>query len=234
MTVGSRQVQLMEVHRIQSLSLRIAVMSLVVHGMGREQLIAVIQSDLDISDSSIGINGQDLAVVAESPQSGLSTKQRATCYVLYLLGSLLFIGKSGINVPGKLWPLVKNAFRVNAKELFGYWSLLEAWIYLYFPMFAPPVRPGARLCKSHIQSILAIPSSPCTNDYMHWFLLRTHPRIQNLDRLPRGVQLPTTAPITPHVLLDMISRELYRDDIDDTTKVGRASDMIKRYHQTRR
>ncbi|KAI5652740.1 hypothetical protein M9H77_29927 [Catharanthus roseus] len=35
MTVGSRQVQLMAVHRIQSLSLRIAVMSLVVYGVVR-------------------------------------------------------------------------------------------------------------------------------------------------------------------------------------------------------
>ncbi|KAI5654404.1 hypothetical protein M9H77_31591 [Catharanthus roseus] len=35
MTVGSRQVQLMAVHRIQSLSLRIAFMSLVVYGVVR-------------------------------------------------------------------------------------------------------------------------------------------------------------------------------------------------------
>ncbi|KAI5652705.1 hypothetical protein M9H77_29892 [Catharanthus roseus] len=26
-----------------------------------------------------------------------------------------------------------------------------AWIYMYFPMFAPPVRAGARLCKPYIQ-----------------------------------------------------------------------------------
>ncbi|KAI5656428.1 hypothetical protein M9H77_25221 [Catharanthus roseus] len=35
MTVGSRQVQLMTIHKIQSLSLRIAVMSLVVYGVVR-------------------------------------------------------------------------------------------------------------------------------------------------------------------------------------------------------
>ncbi|KAI5666715.1 hypothetical protein M9H77_16568 [Catharanthus roseus] len=56
------------------------------HYYSREQLIAVIRSDLDISDSSIDINGQDLAGVAESPRSRLSTEQRAACYVLYLLG----------------------------------------------------------------------------------------------------------------------------------------------------
>ncbi|KAI5652741.1 hypothetical protein M9H77_29928 [Catharanthus roseus] len=51
------------------------------HYYSREQIIAVIQSDLNISDSSIGINAQDLARVADSPRSGLSTEQRAACYV---------------------------------------------------------------------------------------------------------------------------------------------------------
>ncbi|KAI5675246.1 hypothetical protein M9H77_06196 [Catharanthus roseus] len=60
------------------------------------------QSDLDISDSSIGINGQDLALAAESPSSGLSMEQRAACYVLYLLDSSLFTDKTGNNVSGKL------------------------------------------------------------------------------------------------------------------------------------
>ncbi|KAI5681650.1 hypothetical protein M9H77_02878 [Catharanthus roseus] len=82
-------------------------------------------------------------------------------------------------------------------------------------------------------SIPAIPPSRCTDDYIPWFLPRTHLRIQNPDRLPRGVQFPTIAPITPHVLLDMVDCELDRDDIDDATKVSRASNMIRRYHQTR-
>ncbi|KAI5663107.1 hypothetical protein M9H77_22430 [Catharanthus roseus] len=47
--------------------------------------------------------------------------------------------------------------------------------------------------------ILAIPPSRCTDDYMPWFLPCIHPRIQNPDRLPPGVQLPTIAPITLHV-----------------------------------
>ncbi|KAI5661966.1 hypothetical protein M9H77_21289 [Catharanthus roseus] len=91
----------------------------------------------------------------------------------------------------------------------------------------------SHLLTSTWTSIPAIPPSRCTDDYMPWFLPRPHPRIHNPDRLPRGMQFPTTAPITPHVLLDMVARELDRDDIDDATKVGRASDMIKRYHQTR-
>ncbi|KAI5654382.1 hypothetical protein M9H77_31569 [Catharanthus roseus] len=57
-------------------------------------------SDLDISNSSIGINGQDLALVAESPSNGLSTDS-------------LFTDMSGNIVPGKLWPLVKNVRSVG-------------------------------------------------------------------------------------------------------------------------
>ncbi|KAI5682569.1 hypothetical protein M9H77_03797 [Catharanthus roseus] len=92
----------------------------------------------------------------------------------------------------------------------------------------------SHLLTSTWTSIPAIPPSRCTDDYMPWFLPRTHPRIQNPYKLPRGVQMPTITPITPQVLLDMVARELDRDDIDDATKVSRASDMIKRYHQTRR
>ncbi|KAI5662589.1 hypothetical protein M9H77_21912 [Catharanthus roseus] len=47
--------------------------------------------------------------------------------------------------------------------------------------------------------IPVLPLSRCTDDYMPWFLPCTHPRIQNPDRLPRGVQLPMAAPIIPHV-----------------------------------
>ncbi|KAI5653513.1 hypothetical protein M9H77_30700 [Catharanthus roseus] len=85
-------------------------------------------------------------------------------------------------------------------------------------------------------SISDIPSTSTPiepNYYMPWFLPRTHLRIQNPDKLSCGVQLPMAAPITRHVLLEMISRELDCDDIDDAMKLGRAFDMIKKYHLTR-
>ncbi|KAI5678057.1 hypothetical protein M9H77_09007 [Catharanthus roseus] len=44
-----------------------------------------------------------------------------------------------------------QASRVDAKELARCWSLLEAWIYLYFPLFAPSVRQGTEACKPYIQ-----------------------------------------------------------------------------------
>ncbi|KAI5659718.1 hypothetical protein M9H77_28511 [Catharanthus roseus] len=65
--------------------------------------------------------------------------------------------------------------------------------------------------------VSALPSSQCTDNYMPWFLPGTHPRIQNPEMLPREIQLLTVTPITPQVLVDMISREVDRDDIDDAT-----------------
>ncbi|KAI5661293.1 hypothetical protein M9H77_20616 [Catharanthus roseus] len=181
----------------------------------------------------------DLAGVADSPRSGLSTEQRTACYVLYLLGSSLFTDKSGNNVPDGLHT--------------------DPMRFLMYGFLPHPIRPQ-ELCRpannrvymvknvfiealwlealSHLltstwTSIPTIPPSRCTDDYMPWFLPPTHPWIQNPCRLPCGVQMPTIAPITPQVLLDMVAREFDCDDIDDVTKVSRVSDMIKRYHQTR-
>ncbi|KAI5667953.1 hypothetical protein M9H77_17806 [Catharanthus roseus] len=135
--------------------------------------------------------------------------------------------------------ILGETLRVDTKELSGCWSLLEAWIYLYFPMFSLAVRSGAKLCKPYIQSFAMLGHKLehkliDLQNYMPWFLPRTHPRIQNPQRLPHSVQLPTATPITPQVLVDMISREVDRDDVDDATKIGRISDMIKKYNQPRR
>ncbi|KAI5683437.1 hypothetical protein M9H77_04665 [Catharanthus roseus] len=45
----------------------------------------------------------------------------------------------------------------------------------------------SHLLTSTWTSIPAIPPSRCIDDYIPWFFPRTHPRIQNPDRLPRGV-----------------------------------------------
>ncbi|KAI5659013.1 hypothetical protein M9H77_27806 [Catharanthus roseus] len=91
----------------------------------------------------------------------------------------------------------------------------------------------SHLLMSTWTNVPALPLSRCTDDYMPWFLPRTHPRIQNPERFPRSIQLLTTTPITLKVLVDMISLEVDRDDIDDATRIGRISDMIKNYNQPR-
>ncbi|KAI5658682.1 hypothetical protein M9H77_27475 [Catharanthus roseus] len=68
----------------------------------------------------------DLALVAESPRSGLSTEQRAAFYVLYLLGSSLFTNKTGNNTPEKLWLLVKNVSSIGG---FAWGAATLAYLY---------------------------------------------------------------------------------------------------------
>ncbi|KAI5663231.1 hypothetical protein M9H77_22554 [Catharanthus roseus] len=79
-------------------------------------------------------DAEELFNVATDPRSRLSSSDRDACYIQYLLGSSLFTDKSGNIVPSKHWSLLK-----------------DAWIYMYFPIFAPAVRPGALSCKTHIQ-----------------------------------------------------------------------------------
>ncbi|KAI5661274.1 hypothetical protein M9H77_20597 [Catharanthus roseus] len=173
MTVGSKQVQLMEVYRIQSLSLRI-----------------------------VGIS---LRCILKSCSHFVSL----TCWT-----------------PSD--PAV-------------------AWIYLYFSIFAPAVRPRAKLCKPYIQRFAMLVHKPehrlidlrirldmMTATKVRWTPYRLEVITNNLKRLPRSVQLPTTTPITPYILVNMIFREVDRDNVDDATKIGRISDLIKKYNQSRR
>ncbi|KAI5663198.1 hypothetical protein M9H77_22521 [Catharanthus roseus] len=86
----------------------------------------------------------------------------------------------------------------------------------------------------YMTSVPVVPPSRCNDNYMSWFLSRSHPRIQNPKRLPRGVPLPSATPISLQVLVDMISREVDRKNIDSDMKIGRISDMLKKYDQPRR
>ncbi|KAI5680703.1 hypothetical protein M9H77_01930 [Catharanthus roseus] len=55
----------------------------------------------------------------------------------------------GGHVAGWIWR--GQASRADAKELEGCWSLLEVWIYLYFPMFASPFTHSSKGCKPYMQ-----------------------------------------------------------------------------------
>ncbi|KAI5677485.1 hypothetical protein M9H77_08435 [Catharanthus roseus] len=61
---------------------------------------------LSICPAGIG----HIVEILEELDSRLSTELRAACYIQYLLGSSLFIDKSGNIVPAKLWPIVKHVW----------------------------------------------------------------------------------------------------------------------------
>ncbi|KAI5675582.1 hypothetical protein M9H77_06532 [Catharanthus roseus] len=120
------------------------------HRLSREQLIRVVQDDLGLAlTGGLGFNATELHAVATSRQTSQSHQVRAACYLQYILGTSLFSDKSDNIVPARLWPLLQDVSsvgrfawgaaclaylyqnlgqtsKVNAKELAGCWSLLEA------------------------------------------------------------------------------------------------------------
>ncbi|KAI5652678.1 hypothetical protein M9H77_29865 [Catharanthus roseus] len=63
-----------------------------------------------------------------------------------------------------------------------------------------------------LTSVLVIPSSACTDDYIQWFLPRSHPRIQNPLNIPREFHVPIDPPMLPQALLDLIAHEARREE----------------------
>ncbi|KAI5672127.1 hypothetical protein M9H77_12491 [Catharanthus roseus] len=90
--------------------------------------------DLGLAFIGGGINGQEL-------------------FDVYLMGSSLFTDKSGNIVSSKLWPLAKDvrSFGSLLRVLRRLPICIGTWIYMYFPMFAPVLRPGTQSCKLYIQ-----------------------------------------------------------------------------------
>ncbi|XP_012841302.1 PREDICTED: serine/threonine-protein phosphatase 7 long form homolog, partial [Erythranthe guttata] len=93
--------------------------------------------------------------------SSASSECKVRAYIIYLLGSTLFVNKSGARVKPDFCPLIEDieqireyswgsgtlanlyrqlgmASRVEAKQISGCLTQLECWIYEYFPSFRPP------------------------------------------------------------------------------------------------
>ncbi|KAI5649159.1 hypothetical protein M9H77_35164 [Catharanthus roseus] len=79
-------------------------------------------------------------------------------------------------------------------------------------------------------SVPAIPPSACTNDYMQWFLPRSHQRIQNPLNIPRGFYVPVDSPMPPQALLDLVAREARREDAEKEEKFDRIADLLMRHY----
>ncbi|KAI5668742.1 hypothetical protein M9H77_18595 [Catharanthus roseus] len=186
--------------------------------LSRDQLVAIVQSDLGLAFTGGGINGQELFNVTTSSRSTLSSSDRVACYIHYLLGSSLFTDKSGNIVPSKLWPL--------------------AWIYMYFPMFAPVVRPvdEVRWMPYRLQEI-----QDCWVSTWHGFIAYfdcveaympdRYPRIQNPLNILRGFHVLVDSPMPPQALLDLIAREARRENAGKEEKFDRIADLLMRHYQ---
>ncbi|KAI5672327.1 hypothetical protein M9H77_12691 [Catharanthus roseus] len=80
-------------------------------------------------------------------------------------------------------------------------------------------------------SVLAIPPSSCTDDYMGWYFSQSHSRIQNPGNIPRGFHLPVAPVMPPQALLDLIAREATREDLEDSEFRRTVRDLLRKHYR---
>ncbi|KAI5657304.1 hypothetical protein M9H77_26097 [Catharanthus roseus] len=202
---GSRQDQLREIHRVQSLSLHTAYILLVLHGMDRSELFRVVQSDLSITCSGGGINTQELAQVAEDPDKGLFPEVWIYMYFLMFVIAVRAGAKScklyiqgypmlGHKSKHKLLDIHLRLDVMSADEV--RWTPYKPSEILDQCILAHPIRPleAYRLANnrmyileapSHLltetwTSVLIVFPSRCIDDYMHGLSLGPIPRYKIL------------------------------------------------------
>ncbi|KAI5680420.1 hypothetical protein M9H77_01647 [Catharanthus roseus] len=80
-------------------------------------------------------------------------------------------------------------------------------------------------------SVPVIPPSTCTDDYMQWFLTRSHPRLQNTVNIPHGFHVPVDPPMPDRTLLDLIACEARRKDAGIEEKFDRVANLLSRHYR---
>ncbi|KAI5674185.1 hypothetical protein M9H77_14549 [Catharanthus roseus] len=207
----SRHDQLIEVHRIQCLSLRTADILLVLYGMDKSELVGIIQRDLGITYFGCGINAQELAQVVEDPDT---VRPGANSCKPYIQRYAILGYKSEhklVHICLQLDMMTDDEVRWTLYKPF---EIQDLWVTTWYGILAyfdsHPIRPlearrpaNNRMyvlknafietlwleAPSHLltktwTNVPIVPPSRCTYDYIPWFIPRTHPKIQNPERLP--------------------------------------------------
>ncbi|KAI5658294.1 hypothetical protein M9H77_27087 [Catharanthus roseus] len=79
-------------------------------------------------------------------------------------------------------------------------------------------------------SVLAIPASSCTDDYMGWYIPCTDPMIPNPRNIPSGYNVPVAPAIPPKALLDLIARECHIQGIDGDEFRRTVQDLLRKHY----
>ncbi|KAI5668654.1 hypothetical protein M9H77_18507 [Catharanthus roseus] len=79
-------------------------------------------------------------------------------------------------------------------------------------------------------SVPAIPGSFCIDDYMDWYLPRTHLRIQNPENILSGYNVPVAPAMPPKALLDLIARECHKQNIEGDEFRRRVPDLLRKHY----
>ncbi|KAI5640719.1 hypothetical protein M9H77_00224 [Catharanthus roseus] len=109
-------------------------------------------------------------------------------------------------------------------------TLHDVELILGIPVYSGVVDAPSYLLTESWTSVPAIPPSRCTHDYMSWFIHRTHPRIQNPDKLPRVVQYLTPGRPSPLVVLNMITPFIDPDTTDESMMYKQICRIMKDFY----
>ncbi|KAI5658901.1 hypothetical protein M9H77_27694 [Catharanthus roseus] len=90
--------------------------------------------------------------------------------------------------------------------------------------------PTHLLIETWISVPTILPSS-CTDDYMGWYLPRSHPRIQNLGNIPSGFHLPVVPVMSCQALFDLIARKATREDLEDSEFRRTVRDLLRKHYR---
>ncbi|KAI5680994.1 hypothetical protein M9H77_02221 [Catharanthus roseus] len=127
----------------------------------------------------------------------------------------------------------------KTQEIWAYWVSTWHGFIAYFDCVEPYMpdkalwleAPSHLLTESWTSVPVILPSS-CTDDYMEWFLSRSHPRIQNPANIPHGFHVPIASTMPAQALLDLIARESTREDVDERERLHMVVDLLRRHYRT--
>ncbi|KAI5683258.1 hypothetical protein M9H77_04486 [Catharanthus roseus] len=91
--------------------------------------------------------------------------------------------------------------------------------------------PSHLLTKTWTNVPTILPSA-CIEDYMQLFLPRIDPRLQNPLNVPPGFHVLVDPPMPATTLLDLIAREVHRDDLGKEEKYDTIADLLTRYYRS--
>ncbi|KAI5649723.1 hypothetical protein M9H77_35728 [Catharanthus roseus] len=119
------------------------------------------------------------------------------------------------------------------QEIRDCWVSTWHGLIAYFDCVQPymPDRASSHLLIESWTSVQAFLPNFCTEDYMDWFLPRSHPRIQNPSNIPRGFHIPVDPPMQAEALLDLVASEASQEDIRKEERLDRVLDLLRRHRR---
>ncbi|KAI5676658.1 hypothetical protein M9H77_07608 [Catharanthus roseus] len=184
------------------------------HRLSKEQLIRVVQDDLGLALTGLHAIYRCKPYIQMFPTIGYKNKNKLLDIRLRLdmMTDDECIPAHPIQPQEARRPLNKRMYVLRNTFVEALWLkapshlLIESWT-----------------------SVPAILASFCTDDYMVWYLPRTHRRIQNPGNIP-NYNVPVTPAMPPKALLDLIACESHRQDIDGDEFRRMVRDLLRKHY----